>query len=66
MQVHLTRDEIEVAVGNYIRVMFVQAVTVTEIKVEGSGQRITAEVEMVSGDYSDLDIEASEEEVKSE
>ena len=46
MQVHLTRDEIEVAVGNYIRVMFDKAVIVSEIKVGGSGQRITAEVEL--------------------
>jgi hypothetical protein len=46
MQVHLTRDEIEVAVGNYLRLMFNKAVTVSEISVGGSGQRITAEIDV--------------------
>ena len=46
MQVHLARDEIEFAVKSYIRLMFVQAVRISDIKVGGSGQRITAEVEM--------------------
>lgn len=46
MQVHLTRDEIEVAVSNYLRQMFHSAIRVTEISVGGSGQRITAEVEI--------------------
>ena len=52
MQVHLTRDEIVTAVSNYIRAMFVEAVEISDIKVGGSGQRITAEVEMAGDDES--------------
>ena len=46
MQVHLTRDEIEDAVANYIELMFDERVLVTEITIGGSGQRVIAEVEM--------------------
>ena len=47
MQVHLTRDEIEVAVGNYLRLMFNPGeITVSEITIERSGQSVTAEIEM--------------------
>ena len=63
MQVHLTRDEIVVAVSNYIRVMFATAVIVSDITIGGSGQRITAEVEI-----PDLTLEEipPEEEAKGE
>ncbi len=46
MQVHLARSEIEDAVANYIELMFDERVTVTEITIGGSGQKIIAEVEM--------------------
>ena len=46
MQVHLTRDEIEVAVANYIELMFDKRVTVSEITIAVTGQKIVAEVEM--------------------
>ena len=47
MQVQLSRDEIEAAVGNYLRLMFNPGeITVKEITVGRSGQSVTAEIEM--------------------